>query len=768
MMVSLVIDGQQVYAEEGTTILQAARQKGIFIPTLCYHPRLRPLGYCRICLVEVEGISKPVTSCNTPVQEGMEVTTDTPEIRENRAEILSMLLETHPTEECLVCEKAGSCELQEQAYQMGCQVSRSYVLTDEIASADDNPHIVRDPEKCILCGRCIRVCNEITQKFIFDLKEGGMEAKPVAGSADRPQTLENAGCIFCGNCVEVCPVGALTEKERATLGREWELQPIKGICNHCSVGCSVILRVKDNNLVKINADEENDSFGWICSKGKFGYDYIKGEERITTPLIRQGERGSGEFREATWEEAIDYAAKGLMKVRDEDPRALGVLGTGRCTNEESYVLQKFARGVLGTNNLETGMHFGMGEAVLALEESLGISGSTTTLDSLRKAETIMVIGSEILRNQPVAGMRIKEAIRYQGARLININRRETELEEAAHLNLSPRQGSELDLLKGMLNYVIQEGLADEEFIEKYTEGFSLVKDELKEYNPAKVKELTGIKEDDLARAAGWMAQSENAVVLVGGGFVKSSPRENTLALVNFMLGCGQVGREGSGIILVQPRSNVQGALDMGGVPHLLPGYHRVEQEEDRRDIAEFWNMSVPSWEGKGMEGILSEAREGNLKGLYLVGDGLDVSKFEDRKKALSNLDFLVAQELFLTPGARYADVILPGASFVETEGTFTNLERKVQKDQQALPPYGDSRTDLNIMQDLSRAMGVSLSYPSGKEVMEEIASVVPQYGGISWDRLQEEGGLFWPCPEEGHHGTPDYYLERKIARFVQV
>ncbi len=767
MMVSLVIDGQQVYAEEGATIYQAAKQMGIYIPTLCYHPRLRPLGYCRICLVEVEGINKPVTSCNTPVQEGMRVTTDTPAIKEQREEILSMLLQTHPSEECLVCEKGGNCDLQEQAYQMGCQVSRSYVLTDEVASADENPHIVRDPEKCILCGRCIRVCSEVAQQFVFTLKEGGMEARAVAGTPEKPQTLEDAGCVFCGNCVEVCPVGALTEIERATLGREWELEPVKGICNHCSVGCSIVFRVKDGKLVKINADAEEDTFGWICSKGKFGYDYIKGEERVTTPLIRQGEKGAGEFREASWEEALDYVAKGLKEIRNEDPRALAVLGSGRCSNEENYLLQKFSRGVLGTNNLETGVHFGMAQAALAMEESLGVAGSTTTLESIRKTETVMVIGSDMLKNQPVAGMRVKEAIRYNGTRLINVSTQETEMDKAAHLNLKVRSGSDLDLLKGMLNYVIQEGLLDSDYVEKYTEGFSELKEELKGYTPARVKELTGVGEEDLARAASWLAESNNAVVLAGKGFVHQQPRENTLALVNLMLGCGQVGREGAGIIFIQPRSNVQGALDMGGIAPLLPGYRRVEDEGDRQEISEKWNLELPSWEGKELEGIMDAAREGEIKGLYLVGDALETGKYPEREKALASLDFLVVQELFITSGARYADVILPGASFAETEGTFTNLERKVQKDYAALTAYQNSRTDLEIIQDLSRAMGTPMKYTSAREVTQEISRVVPQYGGISWERL-EGGGLFWPCPEEGHYGTPELCLNGKKIRFSTV
>ncbi len=768
MMVSLTIDGQQVFADEGTTILQAAQQKGIEIPTLCFHPRMRPLGFCRLCLVEVEGINKPVTSCNTPVVEGMKVTTNSEALVEQRKEILSMLLETHPTEECLVCEKSGSCELQEQAYQMGCLVKRSYILTDEVAAADDNPHIIRDPDKCIMCGRCIRVCSEVVQRFVYELKGGGLESRVVAGSEEKPSTLEDAGCVFCGNCVEVCPVGALTEKERSSLGREWDLQPVKGVCNHCAVGCNVVFQVKDGQVVKINADPEEDPFGWLCIKGKFGYDYLKGEERLTTPLIREGEKGSGDFREATWEEALDYAAKGLSAIKEKDPGALAVLSSGRCTNEENYLLQKFARGVLGTNHLEIGLHLGFGHAAQAMEETLGITGSTTTLEGIRKAETIMVFGSDTLKDQPVAGMRVKEAVRYQGARLVNISTQENYFDEAAHLNLRIKPGSDLSLIKGLLNWMVQEGLYDSAFVEKYTEGLDEIKQDLQEFTPEKVQKETGVSPEDLAKAARWLGDSKNALALVGRGLVKERARENTLALINLLLAGGHLGREGNGLILLYPKSNIQGSLDMGGTAPLLPGYRKVSREEDRKELSAKWGLQIPEKEGKELEGIMAGARSGEIKGLYLVGDTLESADRKERDQALAALDCLVVQELFLTPGARYADVIFPGASFAETEGTFTNLERRVQKDNSAVPAHEGCWTDREITQALADKLGISLQHQSEPEIMEEIAEVVPQYGGISWERLEEEGGLSNPCPEEGHHGTANLSLEGKKVKFTQV
>ena len=759
MMVSLTIDGQQVFADEGTTILQAAKQKGIEIPTLCFHPRMNPLGYCRLCLVEVEGINKPVTSCNTPVAEGMVVTTNTADLVEKRKEILSMLLETHPTEECLVCEKSGTCELQEQSYKMDCLVKRSYTLTEEVASADDNPHIIRDSEKCILCGRCLKVCSEVVQRFVYELKGGGLEARVVAGSAEKPATLEDSGCVFCGNCVEVCPVGALVEKERVSLGREWELQPIRGICNHCAVGCNVVFQVKDDQVVKINADTENDPCGWLCSMGKFGYDYLRGEERLNTPLIRTGERGSGEFREASWEEALEYAAKGLSEIKKKNPDNLAVLSSGRCTNEENYLLQKFARGVLGTNNLEIGLNLGFAEATKALEDTLGMAGSTTTLDSIKDAETIMVLGSDTLKEQPIAGLRVKEAIRYQGSKLIIVNPEETHFDEAAHLNLRIKPGTDQEFLKGMLQCILQEGLQNQSFVDQYTEGLPELQKDLQEYTPEKVQEITGIAPEDLEKAARCFAQSRGSVALLGKGFVKKRSRDNTLALINLLLSAGHLGREGTGIILLYPKSNIQGSLDMGGIASLLPGYRKVEREADVKEISQKWGVEIPSGKGRELEGIMTGARNGEIKGVYLVGDSLETADRRERDQALAAVDFLVVQELYLTPGTRYADVVLPGASFAETEGTFTNLERKVQKDYPALEPYGEGCTDREIIQALAEAMGSPFNYRSGREVMEEISTTVPQYAGVSWDRLEAEGGLHVPCPDTDHGGA--FYLSLK-------
>lgn len=348
-MVRATIDGREVLVAEGTTILEAAQKAGITIPTLCYHPQLRPLGYCRLCLVEVEGAAKPVTACNTPVAEGMVVRTSTPEIEAWRKSIIDLLLSQHPAD-CLTCDKAGRCDLQDCAYGLGVAKGSWEAERTPLPVLRDNPFIVRDYNKCIVCGRCVRVCQEVQANGVLELKERGVEARvgPVA------EGLEESGCVFCGNCVQVCPVGALTEKDREGRGREWEFTPVRSICSYCGVGCNLTLYVKDGRIVKVKGYENPEvNNGWLCVKGRFGHDYVHSPDRLTRPLIREGERGSGAFREATWEEALELVARRLKEIKDRyGPQAVGFLCSAKCTNEENYLLQKLARGALGTNNVD--------------------------------------------------------------------------------------------------------------------------------------------------------------------------------------------------------------------------------------------------------------------------------------------------------------------------------------------------------------------------------------------------------------------------------
>ncbi len=723
MIVSLTINGQRVYVEEGTTIYQAAGKIGVFIPTLCYHPQLRPLGYCRMCLVEVNGIKRPVTSCNTLVTDGMEVTTDTPEVIASRREILSFLLSTHPVEECLTCEESGSCQLQEGAYKTGINPAREFypVGADRSAVIDDSDYyIYRDPDKCILCGRCIRACREIANRFVFDLNENGVDSRVDFGRDESKITLEDAGCISCGICVEVCPVGALVEKGRLWQGREWEFEEVAGVCNHCGVGCMLSYKVKDNRVVKINAAEESDNPGIrICVKGKFGFDYLQSEERITTPLIRKGDREKGELQETTWEEALEYAARRFKEIKEKSGgQSLAVLSSGRLTNEESYLLQKLARAAMGTNNLEIGVYGGFENASLALDDILGVGGSTSDLEAISLADTLVLWGSDITKTHPVAAMDVQSAVRYRGARLVVINTAETEINQDAHLKLQPKAGTYNTLVKGLLRIVL-EGKSEE-----LDGDLKKAWEELSSFTLDKVAAETAVSEEDIQKAASYIMQARKALTLVGEDFVADQGYENTAALAQIHLAVHQIEDDNAGILLMHEKSNNQGGLDLGGIPELLPGFNRMDDAEARKNFAELWQVELPSAEGYNAEKIYKGAAEGEIKGLYMVGDNRHISNEKQGRDAYSGLEFLVVQELFLTPATRYADVVLPGASFLETEGTFTNLEGVLQQHDCALDPPAQALPDWKIIAALSSAMGYEMDYRSPVEVDDEIMGAI--------------------------------------------
>jgi len=723
MTVSLTINGRRAFVEDGATIYQAAEKMGIFIPTLCYHPQLRPLGYCRVCLVEVEGIDRPITSCNTPVTEGMVVTTDTPAVIESRHEILSMVLATHPVEDCLTCEKGGSCQLQEGAYKTGINPGREFypVGEDREAAIDENDYyIIRDQDKCILCGRCIRACREHANRFVFKLEENGVCSKIEVGEGENEVTLEDAGCISCGICVEVCPVGALVEKSRKFQGREWEFEEYIGVCNHCGVGCPLSFKVKDDKVVKINAaTESQDSDIWICHKGKFGYDYLQSEERVTKPLIRKGERGKGEFEEASWEEAIEYASRRFKEIKEQNGgKALSVLSSGRLTNEENYLLQKLARVAMGTNNLEIGIHSGFDRASLAMDDMLGLGLSTCSQDAVRRADTILLLGSDLTKTHPVIGMNVQSAVRYMGARLVDINTEDTEISKVAQVKLRPKAGTYETLVKGIASLAIEE---------KAVSGngnLEQVKNELSGYSVDKVASETGVAAEDIRQAASFVSRSKNVLSLVGQGYVCEQGYDNTAALINMHLATDQIGRQNAGIILLHDKSNNQGALDVGGVPELLPDYNRMNDEEARQNFAELWKADLPSAEGQTAGEICRAAASGDIKGMYMVGDNQNVSNDELGEKAYAGLEFLVVQELYLSPATRYADIVLPCASFLETEGTFTNLEGILQKHDCVLDPPEQARPDWKIISDLSTAMGYKMDYESPQEIDDEIIAAM--------------------------------------------
>ena len=757
-MVNLVIDGKNVVVPEDTTILETARQYGIDIPALCYHPRLRPLGHCRMCLVEIEGAAKPMAACETPVLEGMVVYTDTPRIQEMRRGILEMAIAAHPVNGCYVCDRSGNCEFQNFVYSQSLEGCSFATDTYGFAAVKDNPFIVRDYEKCILCGRCVAVCQEVQGRFVYDLVGKGFQAK-IAPTADGTEvTAAEAGCVYCGQCVQVCPVGALVERNRRYQVREWEMHKVSSICSYCGVGCNLELYVKDNQIVKVmGRDNPEVNEGWLCVKGCFGYDYVHSPERLITPLIREGEKGKGLFRPATWDEALDRVAAKLQETRrTAGPDAIGVVCSAKCTNEENYLLQKMARAVIGTNNIDHCARLCHASTVAGLATAFGSGAMTNSIGDVDKAGCILVSGSNTTENHPVIAQKIKAAVRFKGAKLIVADPREIELAGLAHLWLRQRPGTDLTLLNSMLQVIIEEKLFDADFIENRTENFAAVKEAVAKYTPESVAEITGVPAEDIRQAARMYATGPRSSIYYDLGITQhTSGAGNVLALANLAMACGQVGKEGAGVNPLRGQNNMQGACDMGGLPNVYTAYQPVTDENIRLKFARAWGRELPDKPGFTLVEMLEAVQEGKVKALYIMGENPVVTgpDAEHAEKALASLDFLVVQDIFLTETARYADVILPSTAFAEKEGTFTNTERRVQKLEQALTPPGEAKPDWWIIQQVAQRMGYAMNYFGPADIMAEINSLTPSYAGITYRRLTGSNGLQWPCPDENHPGT---------------
>ncbi|MBO8138001.1 MAG: formate dehydrogenase subunit alpha [Desulfotomaculum sp.] len=755
--VTLAINGQKVTVPAGSTILEAAEKLDIFIPTLCHHPALSDAASCRICVVETQhnGRLKMVPACMTKAADGMEVQTESPEVVENRRAILELLLANHP-QDCLTCGRNGDCRLQDYAFLYNV---RSPGFTGERHNyeiEDDNPFILRDLNKCILCGRCVRACAEIQGDNVIYFSHRGFAAK-VTTAMDMP--LSKSECVFCGSCVAVCPVGALQEKDLRRTARTWEIRKVKTICPYCGTGCSIELNVKNNQVVGVTSCDGEVNGLALCVKGRFGYGFIHHPDRLTTPLIRK----DGKLVEASWEEAISFTAAKLTEVKNKyGPDSLAVLSSARCTNEENYLLQKFARAVLGSNNIDHCARLCHAPTVAGLTASFGSGAMTNSISEISGADFILAIGTNTTETHPVIGLQIKKALR-KGAKLAVVDPRVTRLAEMAQYHLQIKPGTDSALLNGMANVIITEKLWNKNFVVQRTEGFEELCRYITRYTPEYVQEVTGVPAEIIRRAAREYARSKNATILYTMGLTQhANGTQNVYGAANLAMLCGHIGKENSGVNPLRGQNNVQGACDMGALPDVLTGYQKVTSGEVRAKFARAWNVnSLPDRPGLTAGEMLEGAGAGNIKAMYIMGENPVLSDADANhvKEALQKLDFLVVQDIFLTETARLADVVLPAVSFAEKDGTFTNTERRVQKLNQAIKPVGSAKPDWKIICLLSNAMGYPMNYSSTAEIMEEIASVTPSYGGISHHRL-EKGGLQWPCPTKNHPGTPVLHKEK--------
>jgi formate dehydrogenase alpha subunit len=748
-IVSLTIDNIQVSVEKGSTILDAARKYGVYIPTLCYYPKLTRFGACRLCLVQVEGFRKLVAACTTPATEGMVVHTVTPEINHMRKTVVELLLLHHPLD-CLTCDRGGDCELQKLAFNLRVTEDRFGFKVEEYPVDDTNLFIQRNFKKCVLCGRCVRVCDEIRNIGALGFFQRGFST--VIGYPYN----KLVNCEYCGQCLSVCPVGALICKLSAFEARPWELDQVRSVCPYCGCGCSVFLDYKRNKLVKISSRQgmgTND--GMLCVKGRFGYDFVSADNRLTSPLVRT-DRG---FVPVSWTEALELVTRRFNQIRQEKgPDAIAGIAGARCTNEENYLFQKLMRAGLGTNNVDNYARLEHAPSIVALLRSLGVAAATNSLAELCQTEAILLAGSNITASQVIAGIYIKQAVRNSGAKLIVIDPRSTEIVRFADVWLRPRPGTDLAVINGLLHIILKEGWHRQEFIKEHTLGFEEFSKSIKEFTPRKVEKLTGVSASQLVQAAEAFAKADTGSIVYGMGITQQqSGTDNVSALINLSLLTGKLGREYCGIYPLRTTCNAQGACDMGVLPDYYPGYLSVGDKAGRQRFEQVWGLKLPSDKGLYLPQMLDAAQEGRLSAMYIMGENLLLS-YPDYKKAyraLEALDFLVVQDIFLTETARLAQVVLPAASFAEKQGTFTNLERRIQQVRPAVASPGEAKPDWEIIAAISRGIGLAMNYDSPVEVMTEINQLVPAYGGVDYGRLAGDG-LFWPCRDE--HDTGRRYL----------
>ncbi len=751
--VDVIIDGIELKGRTGQTILELALENGIEIPNLCHDPRLKPTGSCRMCLVEVRGQKNPVASCTFEITDGLVVQTQTDEIRQLRKTIMELLFYEHRGS-CTTCDDNGDCKLQRYAYEYqiseaflnqpgGSQPIRNYTTGNEA--------IVYEPNKCIRCGRCIRICEEVQMDYALTFRERASQME-VTTAFDVP--LNDSTCELCGQCLSTCPTGALYERRAKGKGQCKDIIRTRTTCTYCGVGCQIDLNVNPskNEIVRVTSPVGViPNNGNLCVKGRFAMDFVSSEKRLTSPLIKR----DGQFEEVSWEEAIDFVAKRLNEIRkNHGPDSVAGLSSAKCTNEDNYIFQKFIRSVIGTNNVDHCARLCHASTVTGLARAFGSGAMTNSIDELKAADCIFVIGSNTTEAHPVIGLFIKEATKNR-AKLIVADPRGIDLVRFAHLHLAQKPGSDVALINAMMNVIIDENLHDKEFIDERTEGFVDLAGAVKDFTPEKAEKITTVPAEMIRQAARIYATASTASIIYSMGITQhTTGTDNVLSLANLAMLTGNVGKESTGVNPLRGQNNVQGACDLGALPNVYPGYQSVENPQIHAKFEKAWNTKLSAKTGLTVVEIMHAIESGDIKALYIMGENPALSdpNLNRTRKSLKGVDFLVVQDIFLSETAQFADVVLPSVCFAEKDGTFTNTERRIQRVRKAVNPPGQARDDWKIICDIATNVGYPMHYENTSEIMDEIACISPIYGGISFDRI-ESVGLQWPCSDKNHQGT---------------
>ncbi len=754
--VTLTIDGRQVTVPAGTSILSAAAEVGIEIPTLCYHPNIAASANCRLCLVEqaadaddeppsadasLNGESKLLSACRALVEPGQTLFTNSEGVRRSRKGSLKALLSGVDLSEAPDLASL----LTEYNVQPNGPASRA-----DLPVIDDNPYYIRDYAKCVMCWRCVDVCgDEVQLTYAIEPGERGFHVRISTREYDG---IMDTTCVYCGNCVQVCPSGALKSRTQWELEKQGIVQDdavVETTCSFCGVGCGLEVHVRDGQITHAMSPEDHPvNQGWLCVKGRFGWDYAQSDDRLTHPLIRTGERGAGRWRRATWDEALNHVARRLGEIRDtHGSDALAVYGSSKCLNEDNYLLQKFTRVILGTNNIDNCTRLCHASSVAALGLSIGTGAFTNSLDEIAENDVIYVTGSNTTETHPITALKMKAAIR-NGAKLIVADPRAIELTRWADVHLQCRTGADVPMYNALLHVIIRDGLVNEEFVADRVKNFQAVAAAVRDWTPERQEALTGIPPATLERAAHIIGKADKTAFYWGLGISEHTHgTEACLTLINLALATGNVGRRGTGLNPLRGQNNVQGTSDVGAIPMYFTDYRSVEDETFRGYFEEQWGVPLPARQGLTTIEIGQAAGAGEVRGMFIMGENplMADPDLHASRRHFRHLDFLVVQDIFMTETAEIADVVLPASSWAEKDGTYTNTDRRVQRVRPVLPLPGEARQDWEIIAELSRRMGRHLGLDTPSEIFDEIARVTPSHAGLSHERLDREGGLRWPC-----------------------
>jgi formate dehydrogenase alpha subunit len=791
----LTINGQRITAREGQTILEVTRVAGITIPTLCWHPNLTVDGSCRLCVVEVEGMHSLPAACSLPASDGMVIQTETPTLIESRRFVLEMLLGRY-IDGGYAANDRDETEFERWIRHYDVRHAEGITpVARDVVNSDPNPFVWVDWNKCILCTRCVRACAEIQCRFVWGVGYRGDEAKIVAGL---DTTMLDGRCESCSACVAYCPTGALDDKPSVGLGKPDKI--VSTICGYCGVGCGFDLNVRNNRIIRVSSNSTAPVNGvQLCVKGRYGYDYVHHPERLTKPRVRRYLLNGGakhqasptglEWVEVDWDTALQLVAEKISAVRRASgPDAIGCFASAKCTNEENYLMQKLARQVMGTHNIDHCARLCHASTVAGLAMAFGSGAMSNSMNDVAEhARAMLIIGSNTTEQHPVFGTRIRQAVLYRGTKVVVADPRKIDITEFAALHIRQRPGTDVALLNGIMQIVLQNGWQDQRFIDERCESFEEYRDTVEKYPPDRVSAITGVTVQELHRAAEILACNKPMAAIWAMGITQhTSGILNVLSLANLQMLLGNMGVAGGGVNPLRGQNNVQGACDMGALPNVFPGYQNVTDAATLSKFNTAWalqsgspvsheatTLGLTSNPGLTVTEMVEAFGAGKLRVVYVVGEDLAMTEpdVNHARQCLASGEFLVLQEIFPSETAAFADVLLPGVSFAEKTGTFTNTERRVQMVREAIEPAGEAWQDWRIIAELAQrilklegraAAGshAGWDYHDTAQIMEEIAALTPSYAGVSHTRLEKGEQLQWPVWAADHPGTPIMHVGR--------